>query len=115
MIYPVSSRLEKIVGSAAKRVRWHCRVSQALLLLALIHGMLLAVSPHAATLRGLVPGTFAFVIMGFLGYIGWKQNTLRPRWGNENWKRVHLIFTILAVVIITIHAVLDGSDFAWLR
>jgi hypothetical protein len=115
LLKPVSSRLEKLVGGASQRTKWHCRVSQVLLLLALIHGMLLAVSPHSATLRGLLLGTPAFIIMGFLGYIGWKQNILRPQWGNKMWKKVHLIFTILLIILVILHALLDGSDFAWLR
>jgi hypothetical protein len=115
LLQVVSSRVEKIVGGRAKRIKWHCRISQGLLGISLIHGLLLAVSPHAAILRGIVLGPPAFIIMGFLGYIGWKQNTLRPKWGNEKWKRVHLIFTLLAVAIVILHALLDGSDFAWLR
>lgn len=115
ILKPVSSRVEKIVGGATKRVKWHCRISQILLGISLIHGLLLAVSPHASSARGLLLGTPAFIIMGFLGYIGWQQNTLRPKWGNENWKRIHLIFTLLTVIIVFLHAILDGSDFAWLR
>jgi hypothetical protein len=114
LLRPVSSRIEKIVGGAANRVKLHCRISQGLLGIALIHGLLLPLSPHATSARGLLLGVPAFLIMGFLGYIGWQQNTLRPKWGNEKWKKVHLIFTVLAVVIVILHAMLDGSDFAWL-
>jgi hypothetical protein len=112
---PVYSRIEKMIGGAAKRVKWHCRSSQGLLFISLIHGILLPFSPHASTLRGLLPGATALIIMGFLGYIGWKQSTLRKSWGNERWKRIHLILSIMAVVIVIAHAVLDGTDFAWLR
>ncbi len=115
LFYPVYSRVERIVGGGTKRVKWHCRISQGLLGIALIHGILMPFSPHASNLRGLLPGTSAFLIMGFLGYVGWKQNVLRPKWGNERWKRVHLVLSILAVVVVIAHAFMDGTDFAWLR
>jgi hypothetical protein len=115
LFYPVYSRVEKFVGGGAKRVKWHCRISQGILGISLIHGILLPFSPHASNLRGLLPGTSAFLIMGVLGYVGWKQNVLRPRWGNDRWKRVHLILSILAVIIVIAHAFMDGTDFAWLR
>jgi hypothetical protein len=103
------------IGFSSLRIKWHCRISQILLGISMIHGLLLAVSPHASSGRGLLLGIPAFIIMGFLGYIGWQQNSLRPKWGNEKWKRIHLIFTVLAVVVVILHALLDGSDFAWLR
>jgi hypothetical protein len=53
--------------------------------------------------------------MGFLGYIGWQQKTLIERWDYDKWQKLHLWLTILAVVLVTLHAILDGSDFAWLR
>jgi succinate dehydrogenase hydrophobic anchor subunit len=115
MLPPISTRVERLVGGGAKRTKWHCRISQILLALALIHGLMLPFSPHASSLRGLLPGTQAFVIMGILGYIGWKQNVLRKQWGNEKWKNIHLILSILALVIIFLHAIMDGTDFAWLR
>jgi hypothetical protein len=115
ILKPVALRIEKFVGGGAQRVKLHCRSSQGLLFLSLIHGLLLPLSPHASTLRGLVLGVPLFIIMGLLGYIGWKQNVLRKQWGNEKWKRVHLILSILAVAIVISHAVLDGTEFAWLR
>jgi hypothetical protein len=112
---PVYSRIERFVGGAASRVKWHCRISKVMLFFSLIHGILLPFSPHASTLRGLLPGTLAFLILGGLGYIGWRQNILRKSWGNEKWKRIHLILSVFAVIIVIAHAVMDGTDFAWLR
>ncbi|UCG70875.1 MAG: ferric reductase-like transmembrane domain-containing protein [Thermoplasmata archaeon] len=115
LIKPVSTIAEKIVGGAAKRVKWHCRVSLILIIFSLIHGVMLPYSPHASSLRGLVPGTLAMICFGILGYIGWQQKPLKKRWGVENWRRLHLILTIAVVVIVLVHAIMDGSDFAWLR
>ncbi|MCK5344782.1 MAG: hypothetical protein KAR20_15320, partial [Candidatus Heimdallarchaeota archaeon] len=115
ILKPFALKIEKFVGGGAQRVKLHCRSSQGVMFLSLIHGMLLPFSPHASSLRGLVLGVPLFIIMGLLGYIGWKQNILRPRWGNERWKRIHLILSILAVAIVISHAVLDGTEFAWLR
>ncbi len=112
---PLCSTVEKITAGRANRCKWHCRVSLLLLLIAIIHGMLMPFSPHASSLRGLLPGIPALAILGFLGYIGWQQKPLKKRWGNERWKMVHLLLTIMVVVIVVVHAVLDGSDFSWLR
>ncbi|MEE9151884.1 MAG: hypothetical protein V3U20_08655 [Thermoplasmata archaeon] len=112
---PLCSRIEKITGGKAKRCKWHCRVSLVLLLISFIHGLMLPFSPYASTLRGLVLGTSAFMILGALGYIGWQQNSFKKRWGYEKWCRVHMLLTVAVVVIVVAHALLDGSDFSWLR
>jgi hypothetical protein len=115
LIKPVSTRVEKIIGGAANRVKWHCRVSLILILFSLIHGLMLPFSPHSSSLRGLLPGTLALICFGILGYIGWQQKPLKKRWGIERWRMMHLILTITVVVIVLVHALMDGSDFAWLR
>ncbi len=114
-IQPLSSRVEEFLGGKAKRIKWHCRISIMLLLISLFHGILLPFSPHARTLKGLALGTTAFIILTTLGYFGWQQGPFKTKWGIEKWRRVHLALTILSVAIVLIHAVLEGSDFAWLR
>lgn len=115
ILRPVQVRVDKLVGGAARRVKWHCRISLLLLLLSALHGILLPLGPHASSLRGLILGVPSFIIMGFLGYIGWQQKALTEKWGYEKWQKLHLWLTILAVVLVALHAILDGSDFAWLR
>jgi hypothetical protein len=112
---PMRIRIEGMLGGAGKRIRWHCRISFFLILLSFVHGILLPFSPHAFTLRGLALGSSAFVILGALGFVGLYQKSLIERWGAKNWGKVHLVLTILAVIIVIVHAVLDGTDFAWLR
>lgn len=112
---PLCSTIEKITEGRANRCKWHCRVSLVLLFIALFHGLLLPFSPYARTLTGLALGTPAFLILGALGYIGWQQKILMKQWGMEKWRKLHLVLTIAVVIIVIIHAVLDGSDFAWLR
>jgi hypothetical protein len=112
---PINSRIEKILGGKASRVKWHCRGSLLLLLLSLIHGILLPFSPHASSLRGLIPGTIAFIFLSLLGYVGWQQKTLIQRWGPEKWRRIHLLLTLIIIFIVIAHAIMDGSDFSWLR
>jgi hypothetical protein len=115
ILKPVQVRVDKLMGGVAKRVKWHCRISLLLLLLSGLHGILLPIGPHASSLRGLYLGVPSFVIMGILGYIGWQQQKLKMRWGNEKWRRIHLILTIMVLIFVALHAFLDGTDFAWLR
>jgi hypothetical protein len=112
---PLSSRVEGFLGGKVKRIKWHCWVSLLLLSTSLFHGILLPFSPHARSLKGLALGIPAFLILTALGYFGWQQGSLRKKWGAEKWSKVHLLLTILAVIIVAIHAILEGSDFAWLR
>lgn len=112
---PMRNRIEGVLGGASNRIRWHCGTSFFLMLLSFVHGILLPFSPHALTLRGLTLGSSAFVVLGALGFIGLYQKSLTERWGAKNWSRAHLVLTILAVIIVIVHAVLDGTDFAWLR
>ncbi|UCE72886.1 MAG: hypothetical protein JSV56_07570, partial [Methanomassiliicoccales archaeon] len=98
-----------------KRIKWHCRTSFFLLLISFAHGIMLPFSPHAAAQRGLAPGTSAFIVLGILGYIGWQQVPLKKKLGAKRWRMIHLILTILVVIIVIAHAVMDGTDFAWLR
>jgi hypothetical protein len=112
---PVSSRVEKFVGGGSKRTKWHCRVSFVLIILSLFHGILLAFSPHAAVQRGLALGTSAFIVLGLLGFVGWQQKLLTQQWGSKKWRRTHLVLTIIVVIVILVHALADGTDFAWIR
>lgn len=114
-IRPINSRVEKILSGKASRVKWHCRGSLLLLLLSFMHGILLPFSPHASSLRGLIPGTIAFIFLSMLGYVGWQQKTLIQRWGLEKWRRIHLVLTLIVIFIVVVHAIMDGSDFSWLR
>ncbi|UCE35982.1 MAG: ferric reductase-like transmembrane domain-containing protein [Thermoplasmata archaeon] len=112
---PISSWIEKVTGGRASRIKWHCRVSLVLIFLSLLHGIMLPFSPHARSLKGLALGTTAFLALTALGYLGWQQKPLKKRLGMDTWSRLHLILTIAAVAIVVIHALLEGSDFAWLR
>ncbi len=112
---PVRTKIEDLLGGAGKRVKWHCRISFVLILLSFVHGIMLPFSPHASTLRGLALGSFAFIVLCALGFNGLYQKSLIHRWSAKNWSRAHLVLTILVVIIVIVHAALDGTDFAWLR
>lgn len=115
MFKPMRNKIEGLLGGAARRVKWHCGISFVLILLAFLHGILLPFSPHASTLRGLALGSSAFIVLGLLGFVGLYQKPMIARWGAKNWSRLHLMLTILTIIVVIIHAALDGTDFAWLR
>jgi succinate dehydrogenase hydrophobic anchor subunit len=112
---PLCNTVEKFTNGRANRCKWHCRISLLMLITASLHGIMLPFSPHARSLKGLALGTTAFLILTALGYFGWQQGPFRKKWGAQKWSKVHLFLTILAVIIVAIHAILEGSDFAWLR
>jgi hypothetical protein len=76
---------------------------------------MLPFSPYARSLKGLALGIPAFIILTALGYFGWQQKPFKKKWGYERWQKLHLVLTIMAVAIVAIHAILEGTDFAWLR
>jgi hypothetical protein len=115
MFKPMRNRIEGLIGGIARRVKWHCRISFGLILLAFLHGILLPFSPHASTLRGLALGSASFIVLGALGFVGLYQKPLTNKWGAKNWSRLHLILTIITIIVVIVHATSDGTDFAWLR
>ncbi|UCF08948.1 MAG: hypothetical protein JSW28_04475 [Thermoplasmata archaeon] len=115
LVKPVNSRIEKMIAGRKNRVKWHCRFSFVLLVLSALHGTFLPFSPYASSLRGLALGLPSLLILGTLGYAGWQQQQFKQRWGLDKWRRIHLMLSVVAVIMVVLHGALDGSDFAWLR
>jgi hypothetical protein len=76
---------------------------------------MLPASPHASTLHGLALGLVSLLLLALLGFVGFYQKQLIKQWGHDRWRKTHLLLTIAAVIIVFVHAAVDGTDFSWLR
>ncbi|MEM2869726.1 MAG: hypothetical protein QW379_04810 [Thermoplasmata archaeon] len=99
------------------RVRLHCAISLFLLALAVYHGALLVLGPYSS-----VSWNF-YILLGWASAI-WmgvaSVNGLLRRWmtrilGAGGWRWIHRIATLVALVMVIIHAISIGTDFRFLR
>jgi hypothetical protein len=101
----------------ARRVRVHCAVSWFLLGLGLYHGLMLVWGPYSRIMWSnfLLLGYASATMMGASGVNGLLHRWMSRKAGHRTWIWVHRITIIVAVVLVTIHAMAIGTDFAFLR
>ncbi len=101
--------------TAAARVRVHCFLSYLMVALAIYHAIVLLAGVWAGTTRGLASGLTATVAIFFLGLTGSFHTQLLDRLGRDRWRALHLFLTVLVIAVVIEHAVLNGTDLAFLR
>jgi len=102
-------------GNAKRKQRVHCWMGYAVLPLTIIHIVVLYVGPFRGIWSGLWSGIIDTLAVTALAYTGYKKKELADKWGYDKWKRYHLYLAILALMINIAHAVVNGTDFAFLR
>jgi hypothetical protein len=112
-----SLALGLIKKGSARRVRVHCAVSWFILGLALYHGLMLVLGPYSRIMWSnfLLLGYASAAVMGVSGVNGLLQRWMSRKAGHRTWTWVHRITITVAVVLVTIHALAMGTDFAFIR
>jgi DMSO/TMAO reductase YedYZ heme-binding membrane subunit len=54
-------------------------------------------------------GTFTWVMMIVLSFIGVFQWGLTKKMGHKNWRRLHLAIAVTAIALITLHLLIVGT------
>jgi hypothetical protein len=98
-------------------VRLHCAVSWFIIGLSVYHGLMLVVGPYSRFVWGNLQllGYASAVVMGVSGANGLLQRWMSKRIGHSTWIWMHRITIMLAVVLVSIHAIALGTDFAFVR
>jgi hypothetical protein len=100
-----------------RRVRIHCAISWFIIGLSLFHGLMLVWGPYSRIMWGnfLLLGYASAAVMGVSGVNGLLQRWMSRKAGYGTWIWMHRITIIVAVVLVTVHAMAIGTDFAFLR
>jgi len=100
-----------------RRVRVHCAVSWFILGLSVYHGIMLAWGPYSRVWLGnwMVLGFVSVAVMGISSINGLVQKWMVARTGYRAWAWIHRGTIIAGIVLVSIHAILMGTDFAAVR
>jgi len=100
-----------------RRVRVHCAISWFIVGLSVYHGVMLVLGPYSRQIWGdfVLLGYVSAAVMGVSGVNGLAQSWMSRVAGYTAWQWTHRITIILAVVLVLIHGIYLGTDFAFLR
>lgn len=107
--------LNRFAGSARQRVLWHNALSYVLLAVGLTHMSLFLVEVTYPWTVGAVWGAMTLASIIGLGVTGALQLRIAKVWGYATWRFAHFLLGMLVVVGITLHLVVEGVDFQFLR
>ncbi|UCH87974.1 MAG: ferric reductase-like transmembrane domain-containing protein [Thermoplasmata archaeon] len=116
----VAKKLNKALGGAGRRVKFHCALSYQMLVVALLHAALLMYGHYSSqaseTLfifaKGVFDiniGTFTWIMMIIISIAGLFQKPIVRKIKHKNWRRLHLWLTIIALILIILHLLLAGT------
>jgi len=104
-------------GGGQRRVRVHCAVAWFLLGLSAYHGLMLVWGPFSTIwLRNwIVLGYVSAATMGASSINGLLNGWMTARFGHRTWVWIHRITIIAAIIMVSVHALLIGTDLAFIR
>lgn len=104
-------RLNRIFGTAKRRVAFHNLLSYGIILFALIHFVVFLVEINYHWLHGILWGGASILSLLGLGVTGALQVPMIRRWDYATWKWTHFGMAIAAVAFALVHVLLDGTHF----
>ena len=103
--------LNRVFGTAKRRVAFHNFLSYGLVLAAAVHTTLFVVEATYHWTLGLLWGGGAIAAMLGLGVTGALQVPLVRRWGYAGWRWTHYGLALAAIALTVAHGLLDGVHF----
>ncbi len=107
--------LNRLFGTARRRVAFHNALSYGLLLVATFHSVVFFLDNLGGGLfhwsLGLIWGGAALLALVGLGVTGVLQVPLIRRWNYATWRWVHLGLALAALLFTAVHLLLDGAHF----
>lgn len=115
-------QLNRVFGSAKRRVAFHNFLSYGLTVAALVHMIIFMWDVNGAMaedgfhwLVGVLWGGPAILAMFGLGVTGAVQVPMIRRWNYATWRYTHLWLAYASIVFTLVHMALDGANFAFLQ
>ncbi|MDD5502294.1 MAG: hypothetical protein PHH26_02390 [Candidatus Thermoplasmatota archaeon] len=102
-------RLNKKFGSGVRRVRIHCWVSIAVIVLSVLHGIILLLGFYHGRLTGLTLGGISLAAMLGLGLVGYLHVPVSKKIGHGRWRAVHISLAATALLFGLLHTFIDGT------
>jgi hypothetical protein len=97
------------------RVQWHCVISYAVVIAVMVHFAVLYLGYYSHTYKGLVSGGIPLLLMVVIALSGIKKTMIIRKWGPDFWRRVHLWLSMIALILLVVHGVVEGTDLAFIR
>jgi hypothetical protein len=113
-IGPLRRGLDKMIGPGMRR-KAHCTLAFIAISLVAVHVTALYTGLYSGTSKGLLEGGIALTGMALLALTGSFTRPISKRIGDRGWRILHLDLTIAVLVVLSIHAVIEGTEFAFLR
>ena len=98
-----------------RRQRVHCWSSYAMVATFVVHWTMLWAGPYGSTLGGIVTGSVLLVSIVLLTLTGARPVLLEGRLPGLTSRELHRYLTYLVIIVLVLHAVLNGSDLAFIR
>ncbi|HLF16739.1 MAG TPA: ferric reductase-like transmembrane domain-containing protein [Candidatus Thermoplasmatota archaeon] len=105
-------QLNRMYGSAKRRVAFHNVLSYGLTVAALAHTVLFVVETDYHWTVGLLLGGIGILAMLFLGVTGALQVPMIRRWNYATWRWSHYGLAVAAILFSALHMALDGQNLA---
>ncbi|MDP6155218.1 MAG: ferric reductase-like transmembrane domain-containing protein [Candidatus Thermoplasmatota archaeon] len=110
---PLKKKLNKVFGPK-RRNRMHCWFSYFLPISVTLHVAVLYIGIYGTTGKGLPTGGVSIGLMLILVFMGIFKHNVEKKVSTRTWLRLHFWITILAILSIILHFVLNGSSFSFL-
>lgn len=107
--------LNRLFGTARRRVHFHNTLSYALTLAALAHMILFLVESLHHWTMGLIWGGLSILCLLGLGVTGAMQVPMIRRWDYGTWRWTHFGLAIGSVLFVLLHIFLDSTNFGTIQ
>jgi hypothetical protein len=109
--------LGRVRLKARTRLRVHCTLAWFIVGLSVYHGLMLVFGPYAKHIwqTPVVLGYISAAVMATAGITGLARARMSKKVGYKAWKWTHRIALISATVLVIVHALLMGTDLAFIR
>jgi hypothetical protein len=103
--------------SAVKRVKIHCYLSWLLMILSITHGLILIIKPYNEFFWSpeILLGDISALFMLIVSVNGSFMKVIIRVTGASTWRWMHRLFSWASVILVVVHAVLIGTDFAFIK
>jgi hypothetical protein len=116
----VGKKIRRVIDrgiGAGCRVRIHCFISWFLFVICIFHGLILVIGPYRDFIWSaeLVLGYLSITCILILGISGSFKGTIVKKIGLAGWRKMHMYYALVALLLCILHMVMIGTDFQFIR